>query len=78
MTREALKLTELSDADLREVAALAMEEARDREKRRKQDIIARIKALAAEGGFGVAITEERKRGRPRRGKDEGSRKYQAQ
>jgi plasmid stabilization system protein ParE len=64
MTRDTLKLSELSDADLREVAALAMEEAREREKRRKQDIIARIKALAAEGGVGVTLQGQR--GRPRK------------
>jgi hypothetical protein len=55
MTPKLLKLAGLSDAELREVAALAIEEARHREHRRKMEIIARIKALAAEGRLSVTI-----------------------
>jgi RNase P protein component len=45
----------LSDAELREVAALAIEELRHRAKRRIEEIVARIKALAAEGELVVTI-----------------------
>jgi nucleotide-binding universal stress UspA family protein len=66
MTREALKV--LSDDELREVGVWALEEARERADRRKQDTIARIKALAVEAGIHLTIETERKRGRPKKGK----------
>ena len=48
-------LSGLSNAELREVAALAIEEIRHREKRRIEEIIARIRAIAAEGRLSVTI-----------------------
>lgn len=56
-------LSGLSNAELREVAALAIEEVRHREKRRVEEIIARIKALAAEGR--LVVTIEGHGGKPR-------------
>jgi hypothetical protein len=58
MTPKALQragLSGVSNAELREVAALAIEEIRHREKRRIEEIIARIRALAAEGKLIVTI-----------------------
>jgi hypothetical protein len=58
MTPKALQrvgLSGLSNAELREVAALAIEEIRHREKRRIEEIIARIRAIAAEGRLSVTI-----------------------
>jgi hypothetical protein len=58
MTAKALRrvgLSGLSNAELREVAALAIEEIRRRHEYRTQEIIARIRALAAEGRLTVTI-----------------------
>jgi hypothetical protein len=58
MTAKALQrvgLSGLSNAELREVTALAIEEIRLRHKYRTQEIIARIRALAAEGNLSVTI-----------------------
>ena len=58
MTPKALQrvgLSGLSNAELREVAALAIEEMRRRHKCRTQEIVARIKALAAEAKLSVTI-----------------------
>ncbi len=70
MTPKALQrvgLSGLSSAELREVAALAIEEIRHREKRRTDEIIARIRALANEGKLSVTIEgHSEKRGERKR------------
>jgi hypothetical protein len=58
MTAKALQragLSGLSNAELREVAALAIEEIRRRHECRTKEIIARIRAVAAEGKLSVTI-----------------------
>ena len=66
MTPKALELeglSGLSNAELREVAALAIEEIRRRRDCRIEEIIARIRVLAASGKLRVTI--ERQHGKPR-------------
>ena len=60
MTREALHA--LTDADLLQVIAWGQEEQKDRAEKRKQETIAKIKALAADVGVSVKI--DGTRGRP--------------
>lgn len=60
MTRENIKA--LSDTELEQVGVWAREEKEERTLRRKQETIAKIKALAAEVGVSVAIGGTR--GRP--------------
>jgi len=62
MTQETVKA--LSDTDLSQVITWAQEEIRTRTERRKQDAIAKIKALAAQVGVAVSIAGVR--GRPAR------------
>jgi hypothetical protein len=59
-------LSGLSNAELREVAAFAIEEIRHREKRRTDEIIARIRALAAEGRLSVTIEGHSEKPRKRK------------
>lgn len=60
MTQETVKA--MSDADLAQVIAWAQDETKVRAERRKQEAIAKIKALAAQAGVSVAIGGAR--GRP--------------
>jgi hypothetical protein len=60
MTRELIKA--LSDAELEQVSIWAREETKERAARRKQETIAKIKALAAD--VGVSIRLNGTRGRP--------------
>jgi hypothetical protein len=62
MTQENLK--GLSDTELSQVITWAQEEIKTRTERRKQDAIAKIKALAAQVGVSVSIAGVR--GRPAR------------
>jgi hypothetical protein len=66
MTQEAVKA--LSDTDLSQVITWAQDEVKTRTERRKQDAIAKIKALAAQVGVNVSIAGVR--GRPARIKPE--------
>ena len=68
MTQEVVKA--LSDAELDQVIVWGMEEVRARTDKRRHETIAKIKALAGEVGVNIKIEGERKRGRPKRGKDE--------
>jgi hypothetical protein len=62
MTQETVKA--LSDVDLSQVITWAQEEIQTRTQRRKQEAIAKIKALAAQVGVSVSIAGVR--GRPAR------------
>jgi hypothetical protein len=62
MTQETVKT--LSDADLSQVIVWAQEEIQTRTQRRKQEAIAKIKALASQVGVAVSIAGVR--GRPAR------------
>jgi hypothetical protein len=62
MTQETVKA--LSDGDLSQVITWAQEEIRTRTERRKQEAIAKIKALASQVGVSVSIAGVR--GRPAR------------
>jgi len=62
MTQDTVKA--LSDADLSQVITWAQEEIKTRTERRKQDAIAKIKALASQVGVTVSIAGVR--GRPAR------------
>jgi hypothetical protein len=64
MTQETVKA--LSDTDLSQVITWAQDEIKTRTERRKQDAIAKIKALAAQVGVCVSIAGVR--GRPARTK----------
>ena len=64
MTQDAVKA--LSDNELVQVIAWAQTETKARTERRKQETIAKIKAMAAEVGVSVAI--QGSRGRPAKGK----------
>jgi len=60
MTQESVKA--LSDVDLSQVIIWAQEEVKTRTERRKQEAIAKIKALALQVGVSVSIAGTR--GRP--------------
>jgi hypothetical protein len=62
MTQETVKA--LSDAELSQVITWAQEEIQTRTQRRKQEAIAKIKALASQVGVSVSIAGVR--GRPAR------------
>jgi hypothetical protein len=62
MTQEAVKA--LSDADLSQVIVWAQDEIKTRTERRKQEAIAKIRALASQVGVSVSIAGVR--GRPAR------------
>jgi hypothetical protein len=62
MTQETVKA--LSDADLSQVILWAQEEIKTRTERRKQEAIAKIRALASQVGVSVSIAGTR--GRPAR------------
>jgi hypothetical protein len=62
MTQETVKA--LSDTDLSQVITWAQEEIKTRTERRKQEAIAKIKALASQVGVSVSIAGVR--GRPAR------------
>lgn len=62
MTQEMVKA--LSDAELSQVITWAQEEIKTRTEKRKQDAIAKIRALASQ--VGVSITIAGMRGRPSR------------
>jgi hypothetical protein len=69
MTPKALELeglSGLSNAELREVAALAIEEIRRRRDVRVEEIVARIRALAADGKLRVTIEGHSQKQRERR------------
>jgi hypothetical protein len=69
MTPKALELeglSGLSNAELREVAALAIEEIRRRHEGRIEEIVARIRALAANGKLRVTIEGHREKPRERK------------
>lgn len=65
MTRDILKT--ITDAELEQVGIWALEETRQRQERRRQETIARIKQLAADNG--VSVTINGARGRPRKAKE---------
>jgi hypothetical protein len=65
MNQETLRT--LADKELSQVILWAQDELREREEKRKQDTIAKIKELA--GSVGVQITINGKRGRPGRKPD---------
>ena len=65
MTRDLLRA--LTDTELEQVGIWALEETRERQERRKQETIARIKQLAADNG--VSVTINGARGRPRKLKE---------
>ena len=60
MTQETIR--GLSDVELQQAITWAADEQKARTQKRKQETIAKIKALAAQGGISVAI--EGQRGRP--------------
>jgi hypothetical protein len=62
MTQEVVRA--LSDADLSQVIVWAQEEIQTRTQRRKQEAIAKIRALASQAGVSVSIAGVR--GRPAR------------
>jgi hypothetical protein len=62
MTQETVRA--LSDAELSQVITWAQDETKTRAERRKQDAIAKIKALASQVGVSVSIAGVR--GRPAR------------
>jgi hypothetical protein len=62
MTQESVKA--LSDADLSQVIVWTQEEIKTRTERRKQEAIAKIRALASQVGVSVSIAGTR--GRPAR------------
>ena len=62
MTQETVRT--LSDAELSQVITWAQDEIKTRTERRKQDAIAKIKALASQVGVSVSIAGMR--GRPAR------------
>jgi hypothetical protein len=62
MTQETVKA--LSDADLSQVITWAQDEIKTRTEQRKQEAIAKIKALASQAGVFVSIAGVR--GRPAR------------
>ena len=69
MTPKALELeglSGLSNAELREVAALAIEEIRRRRDVRIEEIIARIRALAGSGNLRVTIEGHSEKPRERK------------
>jgi hypothetical protein len=65
MTRETIAA--LTDAQLVEVGAWTLEESQARGARRRQEIISKIKQLAADAG--VSVTIEGARGRQRKARE---------
>lgn len=61
-TKHEIDIKALSDADLTRIATLAQAEIAARDRKRKEDTIAKIRALAGEAGLSVSI--EGARGRP--------------
>jgi hypothetical protein len=65
MTPEALRA--LSDAELLEVGAWASEESRERKQRRRQKVLAEIKALVAQEGLSDMVAIQGQRGKATEG-----------
>lgn len=65
-------LTALSDDQLRQLIAEAQAELARREKKRKQEASARIKALAEAAGLAVTVKDkvQKRRGRPPKNRDQ--------
>jgi len=62
MTRKTLQA--LSDAELLEVGALVLEESQARKQRRRQKVLAEIKALIAQEGLSDIVTIKGQRAKP--------------